>query len=76
VWFNDCEATPGIKKPRRSVVFSKECSLMLKQGIRPKVVQERLAHSSIQIPLDTYSHVASGLQEAATKRFDDIFLTM
>jgi integrase len=27
-------------------------------------VQERLGHSSIQITLDTYSHVAPGMQEA------------
>jgi integrase len=44
---------------------------MLKQGIHPKIVQERLGHASIQITLDTYSHVAPGLQEAAAKRFDD-----
>ena len=47
-------------------------SLMLKQGIHPKIVQERLGHSTIAITLDTYSHVAPGLQEAAALRFDDI----
>ena len=47
-------------------------SLMLKQGIHPKIVQERLGHSSIQMTLDTYSHVAPGLQEAAATRFDEI----
>jgi integrase len=45
---------------------------MLKQGIHPKIVQERLGHSTISITLDTYSHVAPGLQDAAAKRFDDI----
>jgi integrase len=45
---------------------------MLKQGAHPKVVQERLGHAGIQITLDTYSHVAPGLQEAAAKRFDDV----
>jgi integrase len=49
-------------------------SLMLKQGIHPKIVQERLGHSSIQITLDTYSHVAPGLQQAAANKFDDIVL--
>ncbi|MFC1919372.1 tyrosine-type recombinase/integrase [Chloroflexota bacterium] len=47
-------------------------SLMLKQGIHPKIVQERLGHSSIQITLDTYSHVAPGLQQAAAERFDEL----
>ncbi len=49
-------------------------SLMLKQGVHPKIVQERLGHGSIQITLDTYSHVAPGLQQAAANRFDDIVL--
>ena len=48
-------------------------SLMLKQGTHPKIVQERLGHSSISITLDTYSHVTPGLQEAAAKRFDEAF---
>jgi integrase len=47
-------------------------SLMLKQGVHPKIVQERLGHASIQITLDTYSHVAPGLQEAAAARFDEL----
>ena len=47
-------------------------SLMFKQGTHPKIVQERLGHSSIQITLDTYSHVAPGLQEAAAKGFDEL----
>ncbi|MFC2045590.1 tyrosine-type recombinase/integrase [Chloroflexota bacterium] len=47
-------------------------SLMLKAGIHPKIVQERLGHASIGITLDTYSHVAPGLQEAAADRFDEL----
>ena len=47
---------------------------MLKQGVHPKIVQERLGHSIIQITLDTYSHVAPGLQRAAAKKFDDIVI--
>ncbi|MFC1979934.1 hypothetical protein ACFLVS_03615 [Chloroflexota bacterium] len=46
---------------------------MLKQGTHPKIVQERLGHSSIAITLDTYSNVSPGLQEAAAKRFDEAF---
>lgn len=47
-------------------------SLMLKQGIHPKVVQERLGHAAIGITLDTYSHVTPGLQAAAALRFDQL----
>ena len=46
-------------------------TLMLWQGIHPKIVSERLGHSSIAITLDTYSHVMPGLQEAAAQRFEE-----
>ena len=48
-------------------------SVIYLQGIHPKIVQERLGHSTIAITLDTYSHVSPGLQEAAAKRFDESF---
>jgi len=46
---------------------------MLAQGTHPKIVQERLGHSTIAMTLDTYSHVVPGLQEAAAKKFDSLF---
>lgn len=61
----------GVKVIRLHDARHTHASLMLKQGIHPKIVQERLGHSTISITLDTYSHVAPGLQEAAAKRFDD-----
>ena len=39
-----------------------------------KIVQERLGHSSIQLILDTYSHVAPGLQAKAAEALDSIFV--
>ena len=50
-------------------------TLMLKAGIHPKVVSERLGHASVNITLDTYSHVLPGLQEAAADRFDRMLET-
>jgi integrase len=46
-------------------------SLMLRQGIHPKIVSERLGHATVGITLDTYSHVTPGLQEAAARRFEE-----
>jgi len=48
---------------------------MLKAGVHPKVVSERLGHANIGITLDIYSHVLPGLQEAAAEKFDRIFET-
>ena len=46
-------------------------TLMLKQGVHPKIVQERLGHAKVGTTLDIYSHVTPGLQEAAALRFDE-----
>jgi len=64
----------GLKGVRLHDARHTHASLLLKQGVHPKIVQERLGHASIQITLDTYSHVAPGLQQAAANRFDDIVI--
>lgn len=61
----------GLKNINLHSARHSHASLLLKQGVHPKIVQERLGHSSIQITLDTYSHVAPGLQQAAANGFDD-----
>jgi integrase len=43
---------------------------LLRQGVHPKIVSERLGHSNIAITLDTYSHVLPGMQEDAMTVFD------
>lgn len=47
-------------------------TLMLKAGVNPKIVSERLGHSSIKVTLDTYSHVLPGLQAEAAELFADL----
>jgi integrase len=64
----------GVKVIRFHDARHTHASLLLKQGVHPKVVQERLGHAGIQITLDTYSHVVPGLQEAAANRFDEFIL--
>jgi len=65
----------GLKPVRLHDARHTHASIMLKQGIHLKIVQERLGHSSITITLDTYSHVAPGLQQAAANLFDEAFTT-
>jgi integrase len=45
-------------------------TLLLAQGVHPKVVQERLGHSHISLTLDTYSHVLPSMQADAADRID------
>lgn len=46
-------------------------SLLLRQGIHPKVVSERLGHSRIGITMDLYSHVLPGMQDEVAKQLDE-----
>ena len=43
---------------------------LLKQGVHPKIVSERLGHSKVGITLDTYSHVLPSMQEDAARKID------
>jgi integrase len=43
---------------------------LLKAGVHPKVISERLGHASIGITLDTYSHVMPGMQVEAAEKID------
>jgi integrase len=43
---------------------------LLREGIHPKVVSERLGHSTVGITLDVYSHVLPDMQEEAARRID------
>lgn len=47
-------------------------TLLLKEGIHPKIVSERLGHSEIRITLDTYSHVLPQMQREAAEKLDKI----
>ena len=46
-------------------------SLMLRTGASPKVISERLGHSSIAITMGIYAHIIPSLQEEAAIRFED-----
>lgn len=45
-------------------------TLALEAGVHPKIVQERLGHSSIALTLDTYSHAVPTLGRDAAERLD------
>ena len=48
-------------------------TLLLQQGVNPKIVQERLGHSSIKVTMDTYSHVLPDMQKQAVDALQGIF---
>ena len=46
-------------------------TMLLEAGVNPKIVSERLGHSTISVTMDTYSHVLPGMQEAAALALDE-----
>jgi integrase len=64
----------GFPKVRFHDLRHAHATLMLTQGVHPKVVSERLGHASIGITLDLYSHVLPTLQQDAANAFDDLFV--
>jgi len=46
-------------------------TLMLSQGVNPKVAQERLGHTDIAVTMNTYSHVLSDMQSVAATAIED-----
>ena len=45
-------------------------SLMLAQGVAPRVVMETLGHSDIRMTMNLYTHVAAELQGDAAARME------
>ena len=60
----------GFKGLRFHDLRHTHASQLLKEGVHPKVVSERLGHASVAFTLDTYSHVLPGIQKEAAERID------
>ncbi|CAM4051426.1 site-specific integrase [Saccharibacillus endophyticus] len=61
----------GLPKIRFHDLRHTHASLLLKQNVHPKIVSERLGHSSVGITLDRYSHTY-GIDYEAARRFDKL----
>jgi integrase len=48
-------------------------TMLLRQGVQPKIVSERLGHANIGVTLDTYSHVLPDMQDTAAAAIDALF---
>lgn len=70
--FKDIAKKAGFTELRFHDLRHTHATLLLKEGVHPKVVQERLGHKTITLTLDTYSHVLPGLQEEAAKKLENI----
>jgi integrase len=44
-------------------------TILLQMGVNPKIVADRLGHTSVKITLDTYSHVLPSMQQDLSDKF-------
>jgi integrase len=58
----------GLRRLRFHDLRHTAATMALAAGIHPKVVQERLGHSSIAMTMDTYSHALAGMGSEAADR--------
>ena len=63
--FDKLVAQADVPRIRLHDLRHTNATLSLKAGVHPKVVLERLGHSSIAITLDLYSHVTPGISREA-----------
>lgn len=63
----------NLKKIRFHDLRHTHASLLLKQGVNPKIVSERLGHANIRITLDKYSHLLPNLQKETVDLFGENF---
>ena len=69
--FPEIAESVGLRGVRLHDLRHAHATILLQQGTNPKIVQERLGHSSVSTTLDIYSHVLPGLQEVAARQFDE-----
>jgi integrase len=63
---------PDLPKLHLHELRHAHATLLLTAGEHPKVVSERLGHSSVQITMDTYSHAIRTMQRGAADRIGDL----
>jgi integrase len=70
--YKDCLKRADLPNLRFHDLRHSAATLMLQQGVNPKIVSERLGHSDISLTLNTYSHVLPPMQEEAAEKMDDL----
>jgi integrase len=63
----------GLPKVRFHDLRHSHATQLLASGVHPKIVQERLGHSTIAVTMDLYSHVSETMQSDATTRLDQAY---
>lgn len=70
--YKECLSAADLPNIRFHDLRHTAATLMLQQGINPKIVQERLGHADISLTLNTYSHVLPSMQDEVAEKMDEL----
>src|SRR5713226_9133122 len=70
--FHDALAQAGLRRVRFHDLRHSCATLLLVQGVSPRVVMEVLGHSEIALTMNAYSHVVPELQREVAQRMQAI----
>jgi integrase len=68
--FERLSTAAGVPRIKLHGMRHTNATVSLAAGEHPKIVQERLGHSTISMTLDRYSHVTASMQQEAAQRLD------
>ncbi|MDR4998974.1 site-specific integrase [Brevibacillus parabrevis] len=67
--FNSIIKKANVPKIRFHDLRHTHATLLLLQGVNPKIVSERLGHADVRLTLDTYSHLLPSMQKETARNF-------
>ncbi|MFZ3591502.1 tyrosine-type recombinase/integrase [Bacillus sp. DJP31] len=70
--FNIFIEKANVKKIRFHDLRHTHATLLLKQGVHPKIVSERLGHADTRMTLDRYSHLLPNMQKETAQKFGEL----
>lgn len=70
--FNIFIKKANVKKIRFHDLRHTHATLLLKQGVHPKIVSERLGHTDTRMTLDRYSHLLPNMQKETAQKFSEL----
>ncbi len=70
--FADIVKLAGLPHVRFHDLRHTHATLLMKLNVNPKVVSERLGHSSTRLTMDTYSHVLPGMQASVVAGLEGV----
>ena len=70
--FNPLLAQAGLPRIRFHDLRHTAATLLLAQGVHPKIAQEMLGHANIAVTLDRYSHVSQDMQQDAARLMGEV----